>query len=178
MNNKLITFTLIGKNRPGLVSSIFKKIYNRNVNVQKSLMNRIGNGFVISANVSSPVNEDLSDIINKYSNFHEQNSKSINMDYETDLNTKNTYKVKLNVEREDTPGLIHHVTQKIFENNSDIESLKTFLTNAPFCGTKLFNLETIIDVPNVVPFDKLDSNLKKEFEKRSYDYSISQFVKI
>ena len=168
--NKVITFTLMGKNKPGLVHNIFQKLYNRNANIEKSVMNRFESNFIISAKATIPKHESINDITNEYNFINSVNIDKVNKVNKVDK----TYKIGLNVDFADEPGIIHTVSGILHKMDIDIETLQTDVRNAPISSSKIFSLNLFADVPNKIEFSKIEEIFNDELLHQSYEYSLDK----
>ena len=152
--NKNIILSLIGPDKPGIVSNISKIVKNHSGNIDKSRMIRLGDFFTIMVLITIDKNNilGLEKEFNNHSNYkisiYELNSKQTE-------NTDNTiYTVHLN--GVDSEGLVYKITNELAKLSINIEELETNRENAPMSGLALFSLTAKITHP------KLDYNILKQ----------------
>ena len=167
--NKNVILSVIGPDKPGIVSNISEIIKNHSGNIDTSRMIRLENFFTIMVLIS----------------IDDKNLKNL----ETDLNKDTNYKITINetnnnlksiVDNEeetiihldgiDNEGLVYKITNALAELNINIEELETNITNAPMSGATLFSLiakishtelnyEVLSEKMNTLS-DELDVNIK------------------
>ena len=164
--NKFVTFTLIGKNKPGLITNIFKELHQKNININQSKMQSFNNNFVISANAEIHHNVNINQIIDKYSNIKDLNK---------DIGKENEfYQAKIKVNNANEPGIIHNTTQIISNQDINIDSLESYTTRAPISSIQLFNLSAIINIDKNNDFLKLKDIIIENIDELGYDCYIEQ----
>ena len=144
---KNIILSIIGSDKPGIVSDISKIVKNHSGNIEKSRMIRLGDFFTIMVLISIDENHianlqsKLSDLSNYQVSIHETEKNPIdNLD-------ENIHTVHLN--GIDNEGLVYKVTNELAKLDINIEELKTDRTNAPMSGLALFSLTAKIKHPEL-----------------------------
>ena len=151
--NKNIILSVIGPDKPGIVSDISEMIKNHAGNIDKSRMVKLGDYFTIMVLIS--INDDhltnLNKKLNNYSNYeiliHELSTISHKDD---DI----SHTIHLN--GIDNEGLVYKITNELAKLDINIEELETNISNAPMSGISLFSLVA------KVSHAKLDYNILKE----------------
>ena len=151
--NKNIILSVIGPDKPGIVSDISEMIKNHAGNIDKSRMVKLGDYFTIMVLIS--INDDHLTNLNKklknYSNYqiliHELSTIS---DKDDDI----SHTIHLN--GIDNEGLVYKITNELAKLDINIEELETNISNAPMSGISLFSLVA------KVSHTKLDYNILKE----------------
>ena len=144
--NKNIILSLIGPDKPGIVSNISKIVKNHSGNIDKSRMIRLGDFFTIMVLITIDKNNilELEKEFNNHSNYkisiYELNSKQIE-------NIDDIYTIHLN--GVDNEGLVYKITTELAKLNINIEELETNRENAPMSGLALFLLTARITHPNL-----------------------------
>ena len=144
---KNIILSIIGSDKPGIVSDISKIVKNHSGNIEKSRMIRLGDFFTIMVLISIDENHitnlqsKLSDLSNYQVSIYETEKKPID-----DLD-ENIHTVHLN--GIDNEGLVYKITNELAELDINIEELKTDRTNAPMSGLALFSLTAKIKHPEL-----------------------------
>jgi len=152
--NKNIILSVIGPDKPGIVSDISELIKNCTGNIDKSRMIRLGDFFTIMVLISIDKKyiSELESKLNDYSNYkisiHESDNNS---DESVDENRQ-----IIHLNGIDDEGLVYKITNELAELNINIEELETNISNAPMSGLKLFSLIAKISHP------KLDYDILKE----------------
>ena len=152
--NKNIILSVVGPDRPGIVSNISELIKDYTGNIDKSRMIRLGDFFTIMVLISidekyiPELENKLSDYSNYKISIHESDNNS------GDNADENRQTIHLN--GIDDEGLVYKITNELAELNINIEELETNISNAPMSGLKLFSLIAKVSHP------KLDHNILKE----------------
>ena len=152
--NKNIILSLIGPDKPGIVSNISKMVKNHSGNIDKSRMIRLGDFFTIMVLINIDKNNriELEKELNNHSNYqisiYELNNK------QTENADDTIYTVHLN--GVDSEGLVYKITNELAKLNINIEELETNRENAPMSGLALFSLTAKITHP------KLDYDILKQ----------------
>ena len=163
---KFISFTLIGRNKPGFVTQVFKNIFDNNINIHQSKMFKLSNNFVIAANAEIYPNSNIEQIINKYSNFKDLNIDKID-------NFELIKKAEIKIKNSDEPGIIHNTSEIISNLDLNIITMESYISIAPICGQNIFNLKTKVDITDI-DFDKFNNQISDNLENLGYDFEISK----
>ena len=158
-----------GEDKPGLVSDISRLIYSLNGNILESKMVRLENIFTIIMAVEIPKKNKL-ELKNKINSMKNLES-TINSLNAFNIN-KTSDKYIFSLECLDSEGIINHFTNFFNEEKINIEEMNTTTTNAPTTGSLLFNLDSIISIPENFDMGKLKSNLDLLSEKYNVTYKI------
>ena len=135
--NKNIILSVIGPDKPGIVSNISEIVKDCSGNIDKSRMVRLGNFFTVMVLISIDENHlpNLENKLNTDSKYtvsiHESKSDLNNID-------ENIYTVHL--DGIDNEGLVYKITNELAKLNINIEELETNISNAPMSGLTLFSL--------------------------------------
>jgi len=145
--NKHIILSVIGPDRPGIVSNISKIVKSHSGNIDKSRMVRLGNFFTIMVLIT--INQDELANLTKELNNDSDYEVSINDlgDYTNKQNNNDIYTIHLDAV--DNEGLVYKITNELAELNINIEELETNKTNAPMSGLALFSLIAKISQPEL-----------------------------
>ena len=153
INYSNIILSVIGPDKPGIVSNISKIIKKNSGNIEVSRMVKLGNFFTIMVLVT--IKNDQIDVLkNNLINLQDY-QVSVNQLKNIQKNIKqNTHTIYL--DGIDNEGLVYKITNQLAELNINIEELETNVKNAPMSGATLFSLKAIISHPN------LDYNMLNE----------------
>ena len=165
---KFVSFSIIGDNKPGFVTRVFKNIFENNINIHQSKMFTMSNNFVIAANAEIYDNSNINEILDRYSNF---NNLDINSVFD-----KNIPKIEVKIKNSDEPGIIHNTSDIISKLDLNIYNMESYVTIAPICGQNIFNLNTKIDIKNK-NIDELNTELSYNLNSLGYDFEISKINK-
>ena len=102
-----------------------------------------------------------------------QDMEDNDLSYESiHLVDKKSDKYILSLECLDSEGIINHFTNYFNKEKINIEEMNTTTTNAPTTGSLLFNLDSIINIPENFNMDKFKSSLDLLSEKYNVTYKI------
>ena len=146
MNTSDVILSIIGPDKPGIVSDISEIIKKYSGNIEKSRMIRLGDFFTIMMliNINAKNTENLQSEFNNYSNYQISIHKSKN---KIDTSDECFHTVHLN--GIDNEGIVYEITNQLSELDINIEELKTNVSNAPMSGLTLFSLTAKINHPKL-----------------------------
>ena len=165
---KLIVNTY-GEDKPGLVSDLSGIIYSLNGNILESKMVKLENIFTIIMAIEIP-KKNKSKLENKIKSIKGLNS-TIDILNKFDISKKST-KFIFSLECLDSEGIINHFTNFFNKQKINIEEMNTTITNAPTTGSLLFNLDSVITVPENFDLKNLNTNLDLLSEKYNITYKL------
>lgn len=174
-----LVITACGPDRPGLVSSLTKRVLDFGGNVEQSRMARLAGEFsvimLVTVDGSVPqIPEQMRE------RLMEVNDLQITARWAKDEALpakKPALKFRrIHLKGADNPGLVYNVTEYLAGNRINIENLETSVEEAPFGGTTLFTMEGVIAMPTSMPtqalvrsLDVLESALGVQIELRNMD---------
>ena len=165
---KLIINTY-GEDKPGLVSDLSGIIHSLNGNILESKMVRLENIFTIIMAIEIP-KKNKSKLENKIKSIKGLNS-TIDILNKFNISKKST-KFIFSLECLDSEGIINHFTNFFNKQKINIEEMNTTITNAPTTGSFLFNLDSVITVPENFDLKNLNTNLDFLSEKYNITYKL------
>ena len=140
--NKLKNFTLIGKNKIGLISDVTKTIFNSGTNIINTNLKRYNDDVILSVEAEIPEKVKISDFLIDNNCYLIED----NLDIMKDLYNNVFLKIQLS----DSPGIIHTTTAELATYNANIMRLNAFTTIAPHSSMDLFNLNINAEIPKMV----------------------------
>ena len=159
--NKIVTFSLIGKNSPNFITNVFKNLYLNQANVLESKIFNFSKNTLISANVETHYNINILDIVNKYSNFKDLDNTNNYLDKNSCIN--------LFITNADEPGIIHQTSEILDDHNIIVNKMESYISTAPISSQKIFNLNIEINNSN----KKFNSNIvSQDLAKLGFDFHI------
>ena len=154
--NKIVTFSLIGKNSPNFVTNVFKNLYLNQANVLESKIFNFSKNTLISANIN------ILDIVNKYSNFKDLDNTNNYLDKNNCIN--------LLITNADEPGIIHQTSEILEDHNLIVNKMDSYISTAPISSQRIFNLNIEINNLN----KNFNSNIvSQDLAKLGYDFHIN-----
>ena len=139
--NKIVTFSLIGKNNKNTISQIFESLYSHQVNIQRSQLINMTDSFILHADAEIRHNICINNILNNHSNFVTLNPKKI-------YYNSNASNYRISIKNSDEPGIIHNTSKILNQKNINIYKMNSYITTAPIAGHNIFNLNSFIYYPN------------------------------
>ena len=73
----------------------------------------------------------------------------------------------------DRAGIVHAISHLLREMNVNIESLETRLTAAPYTGSPVFEMESVLAVPKGTPLAQLRQRLAALCDEMNMDWDLS-----
>jgi glycine cleavage system transcriptional repressor len=169
--NSYIVLTAIGSDRPGLVDEISAFLSMRNINIEDSRMAVLGGEFAVIMLISGGEN-----VIDKIPNEIAELEISTGLGIQTKRTVApGARKVgpsllhKLTTTSMDHPGIVHQITNLLRKHSINIESLETYVSNAPLSGAPIFNMNGILNIPSDVKISKLRKELEDLGDRLNVD---------
>ena len=161
-----------GNDTIGIASKISGIVTSLNGNIDKSKMIRLESIFSIIMVISIPSEnkELLSKKLNEVQSLDTMirpitiNNKKLNI-------TKYSFKLQCL----DNEGIIFHYTDLFNKQKINIDKMDTFTNNAPISGSLLFNMESIISIPQKLDIYLLKKSLKLLSSKYNTQFNLLPF---
>jgi len=156
---KHLVISALGADKPGIVKSIAKQVFDAGGNVAESKMSVLGDEFALIMLVSG---SDAS--IEKIGELIPVLEKDLDLVIISKA-TNNTGKVEsrvlyfIEVIAMDNPGIVHDITEFLSKKSVNVEELSTSNYPAAHTGTIMFSMEISISVPSEINI----AQLKAEF---------------
>jgi len=145
--NKNIVLSVIGPDKPGVVSDISEIITNNSGNIDKSRMLRLGDFFTIMVLVEID-NSNLKGLENEFNNYSNYQISIYELKKKTEKSTTDEFHV-IHLNGIDNEGLVYKITNELAKLDINIEELETNRENAPMSGLALFSLIAKISHPKL-----------------------------
>jgi glycine cleavage system transcriptional repressor len=166
---KNVVFTVTGFDRPGVVESVTRYLLEYDGNVEISKMARLGGVFAMLMLVSLPESrfEKLEEIIKMMVDAgYTVTAKPTERWYGKRYPGWQPFQIE--VEGADHEGIIHHIAQYLSERGINIESMDTYVKNAPMSGTQIFSMQARLFVPP----EQLDRDWQDDLEQEGSQLSV------
>ena len=159
-----IKTTFVTKNSVGIISKITKDIFINGINIDYSQM--ITKDNILIYNVETPYNDKEK----MYNIFKQHNCDDLaTLIYtNTNINNNKHYKKIIRISCFDNPGVIHSSSDVLNNLKINIDSLISNSESAPTTGSKVFNLNMNLSIPNHID----DYVIRKSFEPIISKYNI------
>jgi glycine cleavage system transcriptional repressor len=164
---KLVALTAIGQDRPGIVASLTKVLYEKGCNLEDSSMTRLQGDFAILLLIALPAGLSAKDleaalkVTNGDLTFLLRELSSTEVGVPADGSIPYT----LMVYGVDHPGIVYRVAQEASSLKVNITDLRTHVTKS--AGNDLYTLIMEVEVPNaptVVRLKDVLDRLKMELK--------------
>lgn len=140
---KPVVITIMGKDKPGLVDSVAKQIYDHGGNWQASSFAHMAGQFAgfVEALVPTDNHQPLTDALNAIPDLTVQ-SVSV-----TEAGNSQRDTLNIDVMGNDKPGIVQELTKVLHRFNLNIMSFDSCCESAPNWGSLMFKATTVVDVP-------------------------------
>lgn len=155
-----LILTAVGSDRPGLVAQLTRTIHENGASLADSRMVNLRGHFAMLILVDGPDStlEKLQGLLAKEASAH-----GLKLDVQTVRSPDNAAKpsvpYRLKSYSMDQPGIVAKITDVLGIYGVNIEELETRVESAPFAGTPLFLLDSVVTVPTGVSVRKLRDEL-------------------
>ena len=183
-----LVITAVGSDRPGLVGKLTGRLMQMKVNIADSRMVNLRGRFAILLLVEADdtaletlrlelpaIGEEVGLQIESSSQTkHLLGNTAVNQEEHPSRTTQTQKSVipvsagvslsgvpyRLRTYSLDQPGIVHRVTNLLYQHGVNIEELATRLESAPFAGTPLFTMDIRVTVPVAVSIKQLRQELE------------------
>ena len=164
-----IIINAFGNDKPGLVFKISKIVLSLNGNIENSKMMQLESDFTIMMLVQIS-NENIKKLKNKLNEIKELNiSYSHTNKKQNNINYIN-YSFSISVA--DNEGIIYLYTELFKKKNINIESMETEINHAPISGFPIFNLKSILNIPDDLDISIIKKELKNIAQENNIEYKL------
>ena len=164
-----IIINAFGNDKPGLVFKISKIVLSLNGNIENSKMMQLESDFTIMMLVQIS-NENIKKLKNKLNEIKELNiSYSHTNKKQNNINYIN-YSFSISVA--DNEGIIYLYTELFKKKNINIESMETEINHAPISGFPIFNLKSILNIPENLDISIIKKELKNIAQENNIEYKL------
>lgn len=158
----------IGRDKPGIVSSLTSIVHDLDLNVEDSRMTVLGSEFAVLMSVSGaePALSALEAQLTAFCSSAdmaflfrrtEQRIPSENLPY------------RVRVVAMDHPGIVRNITEFFSRRQINIRDLATETAHAPHTGTLIFNLSMAVEIPAGVKITRLRDDFTAFCEAQDLD---------
>jgi glycine cleavage system transcriptional repressor len=168
--------TALGVDRPGLVDEVSRFIYDRGGNIEDSRMVNLRGQFAIMVLVGG-VEEVISKLRLETSRLAD--ASGLQVDLRNAPPARGTaagsgaLPFRFVATAVDRAGIVHAISHLLREMNVNIESLETRLTAAPYTGSPVFEMESVVAVPKGTPLAQLRQRLGALCDEMNMDWDLS-----
>ena len=172
MSQELV-ITAVGVDRPGIAAELSGHVHAARGNLADSRMVNLRGKFALVALV-----EGEAEVLAAVKERLRQAAGAMKLTIEFSAadsrgeRTREGVPFRLKTYSMDQPGIVHRMTQRLFELGINIEELETNLESAPFMGSPLFTVEMHITVPPNVPLRSLRQELEQACTEMNCDVDL------
>ena len=139
--------SVIGRDRPGLVSQIAATVHDLNLSIEDSRMTVLGGEFAMLVSVAGGA-LPLQRLETKLTKLTERLELAfVFRRTQTRDNVEGRVPYTVSVTAMDHPGIVHHVAEFFSAQGINIYNLDTVTERAPHTGTPIFTLVMEVEVP-------------------------------
>jgi glycine cleavage system regulatory protein len=150
-----LIITVVGPDRPGLVSALSEAVAARNGSWLESRMARLAGQFAGIVLVEAP--EALLDDLRK---LESQGLRIVVQSGTPAVETAAEPSSLLEVVGNDRPGIVRDITQILARNRINIEELTTGVASGSFSGETLFRVTAVVRAPDPEAMDAMRTGLE------------------
>ena len=170
-----LVMTALGEDRPGIVDTISKYVFENGGNIEDTRMTVLGSEFAMIMLISGAENS-MEDIQRTVPQIEKAAGVSIIIK-KTKIQSKspNTVPYKITVACLDHPGVVHQISSLLASRQINIESMETAAYGAPLSGSQLFRFEAIVSLPSSMPVSSVRKELEKLADENNFDTRMEAF---
>lgn len=146
--NSFLVISALGKDRPGIVNALSKKILDDGCNIADSRMTVLGGEFAILLLVEGQWNT-LAKLENALPELEQELDLTIiTKRTEERAPSSNLLPYAVDVVAMDHPGIVNHLAEFFSQRNINIEDMMTSSYAAPHTGTPMFAVHMNVGIPS------------------------------
>jgi glycine cleavage system regulatory protein len=153
---KPITFTLVGQDKPGLISDLAKTVYDMGGNWLGSNFSHMAGHFAGFVQVDLPL-EKHQELIERFSQHPDLKIHLLTGDT---VSTVNERTAQIDIMGNDRSGIVQELTETLSKFNINIIKFDSKLESAPNWGNALFKATALISIANDFDLDELRDALE------------------
>ncbi len=153
-----LVVTLVGPDRPGLVSALSDKAVEFGANWADSVMSNFAGQF--AGIVQLEVQADKCDALIAALQSLESPQMRISVTRGSEGKPAAMRRLKLDLVGQDRPGIIHSISSQLAKRQISIEKLETHVASGAMSGEQMFQMRAQLRVPAALDYDELRSGLE------------------
>lgn len=166
---KPLIFTLLGKDKPGLIDSLAQKVFNLGGNwLSSSFAHMAGNftGFV-QIDLPQDKHQELIDALTQHPDL------KINLITGEEDNSQLTQSANIEIMGNDKPGIVQELTSVLHQFNINIVKFESSCGSAPNWGSSLFKAQAVINAPADFDMSQLQTSLEQISDDLVVDFDLN-----
>lgn len=168
-----IVITLIGPDRPGLVSAVSDKATEFGANWAESLMANLAGQFAGIVHLQVPA-KNAEALIAALRGLESPALRILVAKGAEAAGPAATRRLKLALVGHDRPGIIHSISSTLAQRGVSIEKLQTQINSGAMSGEQMFQLNAVLVVPDALDDDALRSGLESLANELMVDIELDQ----
>jgi glycine cleavage system transcriptional repressor len=169
--------TALGVDRPGLVDEVSRFIYDRGGNIEDSRMVNLRGQFAIMVLVGGD-DAVMGTLRQESPRLAETSGLQVDVrgapePVKAAAGGTGALPFRFVATAVDRAGIVHTISHLLREMNVNIESLETRLTAAPYTGSPVFEMESVLAVPKGTPLAQLRQRLGAMCDELNMDWDLS-----
>lgn len=153
---KPLIFTLLGKDKPGLIDSLAQKVFNLGGNWLASSFAHMAGNFTGFVQIDLP-QEKHQELIEAFSRHPDL---QINLVTGEDDLSQQLQSANIEIMGNDKPGIVQELTSVLHQFNINIVKFESSCGSAPNWGNSLFKAKAVINVPTEFDLSQLREALE------------------
>ncbi|MEP7156418.1 MAG: ACT domain-containing protein [Betaproteobacteria bacterium] len=166
-----LVITLVGPDRPGLVSAVSDKAAEFGANWADSLMANLAGQFagIVHLQVAAKDADNLMEALRVLQSPGMMISVAKG---DAGAGTAPTRRLKLDLVGQDRPGIIRSISNQLAQRGISIEKLKTEITSGAMSGEQMFQMNALLLAPAALDDDELRNGLEGLANELMVDISL------
>lgn len=167
---KYVVVSAVGGDRPGFVNAVTHVITQRGGNIELQRSTRMANEFALIVLFSLPgAQADTTAAIEELQGLQSKDLQVHAREAVAPADEDAGGGASLQASGADQPGIIDAVTQLLFKNNVNIESMDYDVEGAPFTGEHLFKMTAELAIPDGTDIGALEAQLRELEGQMNFD---------
>jgi glycine cleavage system regulatory protein len=167
-----LTLTVIGDDRPGLVSDLSAPISARGANWERSRMSRLAGKFAGIVLLTVP-EERLEALVGDLEALESSQGLQVTVERTDTPRDREVVELHLELLGADHPGIVAEISAALAGREVSIEELETDYRDAPMAGGKLFEARAVLSAPPTTDTEGLRSMLEALADDLMVDVTLS-----
>ncbi len=169
MTTSQLVMTALGPDRPGIVDTISKYVFEHGGNIEEARMAVLGSEFAMIMQISGS-EASMERIRDNTPQLEKEAGVSIVFKKTSPpIKPRTSVPYKITVTCLDHPGVVHRISSLIAAKKINIEAMETTSYEAPVTGSQLFRFEAIVSIPSSSSKSELRKNLERLAEEENFD---------
>ena len=164
--------TLLGDDRPGLVSAVSAPINAHGASWERSQMSRLAGKFAGIAVVSVP--DERYDALAADLRALDAAGLRVTLDRTDAPPDHPSLRLTLNLLGADHPGIVAEISARLASLDVNIEELSTDVREAPMAGGTLFEAHAVLDAPSGASTEALSAALEELADELMVEISLTE----